>query len=119
MEAAWAGDRQPTVLDSWNLIIIREASIGRTILVGLLPRLSHDSGIGRNGLFFNERCYARLDLHFRYIHESKRIRRDVQENEAGIDIEVAAVGIREVRHPPLGFEEIADSKVKHDGFMIN
>jgi hypothetical protein len=24
-----------------------------------------------------------------------------------------------VRHPPLGFEEIADSKVKHDGFTIN
>jgi hypothetical protein len=43
----------------------------------------------------------------------------MQENEARIDVEVAAIGILEMRDSPLGFDEIARPKIERHGSPVD
>src|SRR5438876_11693653 len=107
IETCWACNGQPSILKDGNLVVVSEASIWRTILVGLLPCLPHDLGVGRHGFLFNEGCSGCLDVHFCYIHKGEGIGRNMEKNEARIDVEITAVGVLKVRHPPLGFDKVA------------
>src|ERR687895_621488 len=95
-------------------MVTRESTIRRPVLVCLLPRPADDGGVRWYRFLLQEAGGGRSQTDFRRVNDSECVGRDMQQDKAGIEVQVSAIRVRQVRTLPLRLNQVTLPHVERD-----